>query len=168
MAKHDFGLAAHISAEAVGVPGQRRFRLCVVGESGQSASMWLEKEQLTALGTAIEAVLGDESYVHGTAALDDEIEEPPFPLSPTFDFRLARLSMALEKGTKTMVLLASAGLDDEADDTVSFAFGLRRGYELKQEIASVVAAGRRPCPLCGGPIDPAGHVCVKANGHNPR
>ena len=29
---------------------------------------------------------------------------------------------------------------------------------------SVVAAGRAPCPFCGGPIDPDGHLCPRANG----
>ena len=30
---------------------------------------------------------------------------------------------------------------------------------------SVVAAGRPPCPFCGGPIDPDGHLCPRANGY---
>ena len=29
----------------------------------------------------------------------------------------------------------------------------------------VVAAGRPPCPLCGEPLDPQGHFCVRRNGH---
>jgi uncharacterized repeat protein (TIGR03847 family) len=29
----------------------------------------------------------------------------------------------------------------------------------------VVAAGRPPCPLCGNPLDPQGHVCPRQNGH---
>ena len=29
----------------------------------------------------------------------------------------------------------------------------------------VVAAGRPPCPLCGLPLDPDGHVCPRQNGH---
>jgi len=28
----------------------------------------------------------------------------------------------------------------------------------------VVAAGREPCPFCGGPMDPQGHLCPRANG----
>ncbi|WP_310963498.1 DUF3090 family protein [Nocardioides terrisoli] len=30
--------------------------------------------------------------------------------------------------------------------------------------ASVVAAGREQCQFCGGPIDPDGHLCPRANG----
>ena len=29
---------------------------------------------------------------------------------------------------------------------------------------AVVGAGREPCPFCGGPLDPAGHLCPRANG----
>lgn len=30
---------------------------------------------------------------------------------------------------------------------------------------AVVGAGRRPCPLCGDPLDAEGHVCARANGY---
>jgi uncharacterized repeat protein (TIGR03847 family) len=30
---------------------------------------------------------------------------------------------------------------------------------------AIIAAGRRPCPFCGGPIDPVGHLCPRANGY---
>jgi uncharacterized repeat protein (TIGR03847 family) len=30
--------------------------------------------------------------------------------------------------------------------------------------ASVVSAGRPPCQFCGGPVDPEGHLCPRANG----
>jgi uncharacterized repeat protein (TIGR03847 family) len=29
----------------------------------------------------------------------------------------------------------------------------------------VVASGRPPCPLCGQPLDPIGHICPRRNGH---
>jgi uncharacterized repeat protein (TIGR03847 family) len=29
----------------------------------------------------------------------------------------------------------------------------------------VVASGRPPCPLCGQPLDPTGHLCPRRNGH---
>ncbi|MHB8341348.1 MAG: DUF3090 family protein [Mycobacteriales bacterium] len=34
-----------------------------------------------------------------------------------------------------------------------------------ERAARVVAAGRPPCPLCGLPLDAAGHVCPRLNGH---
>jgi uncharacterized repeat protein (TIGR03847 family) len=29
----------------------------------------------------------------------------------------------------------------------------------------LVAAGRPPCPFCLQPLDPAGHICPRANGY---
>ncbi len=31
--------------------------------------------------------------------------------------------------------------------------------------APLVAAGRPPCPFCGNPLDPDGHICPRANGY---
>jgi len=31
--------------------------------------------------------------------------------------------------------------------------------------SAAVEGGRPPCPLCGGPLDPSGHVCPRLNGH---
>jgi uncharacterized repeat protein (TIGR03847 family) len=33
-----------------------------------------------------------------------------------------------------------------------------------QRALSVVSAGRPPCQFCGGPLDPEGHICPRANG----
>jgi len=30
---------------------------------------------------------------------------------------------------------------------------------------ALVAAGRAPCPFCGEPLDPEGHICPRANGY---
>ena len=29
----------------------------------------------------------------------------------------------------------------------------------------LMKGGRPPCPVCSGPMDPAGHVCPRSNGH---
>ena len=40
---------------------------------------------------------------------------------------------------------------------------MARSFAARAE--SVVAAGRAPCPFCGGPIDADGHLCPRANGY---
>ena len=37
--------------------------------------------------------------------------------------------------------------------------------EFADRAQAVVSAGRPPCPFCGLPLDPAGHVCPRQNGH---
>lgn len=166
MASYQFGPVISVEAEAIGQPGQRRFRIKALAPTGESASIWLEKEQLSALGDAIETVLREEDYEYEAPPLDDFTETPPFPLNATVDFRAAQLSMGVNRETRHIVLIAADGDDDGV--SVVFEFPYQRGFELRKEIADTVAAGRPPCPLCGAPIDPTGHVCPRANGHHPR
>ena len=50
--RHNMGRVKWIGAEALGVPGQRTFRLLAYTEA-MSAQLWLEKEQLQALAEAV-------------------------------------------------------------------------------------------------------------------
>ena len=52
----DFGRAQLLGAEAIGEPGNRRFRIYARSLRG-SASLWLEREQLDALGQALEQLI---------------------------------------------------------------------------------------------------------------
>ncbi len=164
-----FGPLIYIAAEAIGQPGQRRFRLKAMNEAAETAFFWLEKEQLAALGEAIENVLTAEKYEYQRIPADDADQDPVFPLNATVDFRLGQLSIGIDRENHQLVLITSDGLDDDEDDSqnVTMMFDYRLGYELRREIATVVAAGRPPCPLCTAPMDPSGHVCVRTNGHNP-
>lgn len=162
----DLGPLIHISAEAIGRPGQRRFRLRVVNGSGFAASLWLEKEQLNALGDAIETVLDDEGYDYVPLSPDDAPPRLEAPQSFDLDLQLFQLSMGVNSEDRRIVLIAADGPPD-ADDTIGLTmeFDYRSGYELRQQIAEVIAAGRPLCPLCTAPMDPGGHMCVRRNGH---
>jgi uncharacterized repeat protein (TIGR03847 family) len=166
---HELGPLTHISAEAIGEPGQRRFRLRALAGDGQSASLWLEKEQLNALSDAIETVLTDEGYEASLRRLDDFDPEPVFPLNARIDLQIGQLSMGINRDTRHVVLIATDRAETAESDaiTVTFEFDYRRASEFREQARAVVAAGRPPCPLCTAPMDPAGHVCVRTNGHNP-
>lgn len=164
----EFGPLAHIRPEAIGQPGQRRFRLIAMNDVGESAFLWLEKEQLIALAEAIENVLTAEGYEHQVHPMGDLPEEPVYPLNPTIEVRLTQLSMGVNRETRAVVLICADGPSEEDDTTaVTMNFDYRRAFDLRRMITEVVAAGRPPCPLCTAPMDPSGHVCVRTNGHNP-
>jgi uncharacterized repeat protein (TIGR03847 family) len=62
--------------------------------------------------------------------------------------------------------------DDAEDDGETSAGASARFRLTRAQVAAfvtrareLVAAGRPPCPLCGGPLDPDGHVCPRTNGH---
>ena len=157
-----------IAAESRGQPGQRRFRLQAINDEGDSAAIWLEKEQLAAVGDAIETVLKDEGYEYQRHPLDDVEEPPVFPWKAAIEMQAGQLSMGVNRETQRVVLiLAEQTVEDAEPDSVTFELDFRRGHELRRQITDVVAAGRQPCPLCTAPMDPAGHVCVKTNGHHP-
>lgn len=165
MGRRDLGIALYVTAEARGEPGQRTFRVCVLAPEGLSLSLWLEKEQLSALGEAIGAALGEAGYSYAPLALDDQEAPPPFPATPVLDLRAGQLALGVDTSRRVIVLTAD---ESGEDDAVSVAIGFREAWELRARIAEVVAAGRQPCPLCSAPMDPRGHVCVRSNGHHPR
>ena len=66
--------------------------------------------------------------------------------------------------------------DDEPDDLAP-PVGEEEGYlarlyftaaqarAMATRGSAAVERGRPPCPLCGGPLDPSGHICPRLNGH---
>ena len=40
-----------------------------------------------------------------------------------------------------------------------------RARAFARRAQSIVAAGRPPCPFCGGPLETDGHICPRANGY---
>ena len=56
--------------------------------------------------------------------------------------------------------------DPEEVFLVRITAGLARAFVKRA--AQVLEAGRPGCPFCGHPIDPDGHLCVRANGFRRR
>jgi len=54
----------------------------------------------------------------------------------------------------------------EVDASEVLVVKLEAGYarSFVRRAQSVVSAGRAPCPFCGNPLDPEGHICPRANG----
>jgi len=72
-------------------------------------------------------------------------------------------------GTPAGELLAAfegtADDDDDGPDTLRVKLSAEDARGFVNGALAVVAAGRLPCPLCGQPLDPAGHICPRRNGH---
>ena len=159
----DFGLARGVDAQVFGQPGQRTFRLRIVGAASETASIWLEKEQMQALSLALKQMLSQLEY--------DQEPPPPdiaeFPVVADQDLRIGRMGMGFNAPDRTVILyLYEAGLEDDDDPTIRARFSQEQCAGLSQQLDDVVAGGRPICPLCGAPIDAGGHMCVRANGHS--
>jgi len=66
------------------------------------------------------------------------------------------------------LLAAFEGVDDDDEDgpdTLRVRLTPAEARTFVNGALTVVAAGRLPCPLCGQPLDPQGHICPRRNGH---
>lgn len=179
----DLGPVDVLGAEAIGQPGQRRFRLFVRSRAG-SAVMWMEKEQLNSLSLALDRFLAQLSggQLLRTEAQAGQRPQPAtmpanFPRTPDYDFQVAQIKIGYDEYRNHFLLSITpleiimepgqepqAVVDEEA--AVAFYFDLQQAQQLSENIATIVSAGRPVCPFCGTPLDGSPHACVKQNGHH--
>jgi uncharacterized repeat protein (TIGR03847 family) len=55
--------------------------------------------------------------------------------------------------------------DDEGPDVLRVRLTADSARSFVVRATRIVASGRPPCPLCGQPLDPQGHICPRRNGH---
>ena len=166
---HNYDLVTVLSAEAVGVPGQRRFRV-ISGIGTDVVSLWMEKEQLNALGLAIAQLLEQltESGLIKSPIVSspDDAPSAPSPASP--EYLVSKIMIGYDEERKLVAVFAHDVEQDDDDDPIFSGHAtLEMAQALSERIETVVAAGRPRCPRCGAPIGPEGHVCPHNNGHLP-
>ena len=166
--RHDYGPVARLEAEAIGEPGRRTFRVLAANDS-RAASLWLEKEQLAALGRAIETQLGRLRALRADRDTPSPDPGGGYQGQPALDFRVGQLALGFDE-REGMFLLLAYTVDDADEDRPTFSCqGTPAQFRsLASLIEKVVAGGRPACPLCGLPMDPSGHVCIRTNGYFKR
>jgi uncharacterized repeat protein (TIGR03847 family) len=168
-------------AGTVGQPGDRTFYLQASG-GGRTVSVALEKAQVSVLAERLEELLEEvrrrgagevpalpPPELEDTAPLDAPVEE---------EFRVGSMGLAWDADISRVVVEALAQPETEADAEVEPMSETDDGPNVLRVVLTadharafirraqrVVAAGRPPCPLCGLPLDPEGHVCPRQNGH---
>jgi uncharacterized repeat protein (TIGR03847 family) len=162
--QNDYGRASSVDAEAIGQPGQRRFRLLVRSDAG-AAAVWMEKQQLDAIGIWLNESLERLDKEQPSSEADEE----PSPFGAIFDldFRASQIGLGYAEDANLFAIQAYDSDSALQSQSPTFRCFLSRGQcrVLARKIAAVVAGGRPICPLCESPMDPSGHVCPKANGH---
>jgi uncharacterized repeat protein (TIGR03847 family) len=163
MTVEEFDAAERLAVGAFGDPGQRVFVL-QVEQGGRVLTVKVEKRQVAELAT------------HLTSAMADR---PPVELGPSVAARLTSeaepawvvgaMHLAYDGATERVSLVLEEFQSEEDDEQASarISVSVAQALALATEIADLVAAGRPPCPHCGYPLDPTGHVCPKSNGHRP-
>ena len=165
-ARYRLGALSRISAEAIGTPGKRTFKL-VLASGAASVSLWLEKEQLFQLATHIQGIIS--SLMSGSQSSEGEPPDPEWDQGITnLDFKVSKLALGHDSSTNSFLFFAHDVEEQEEESAkVSFWLSRRQGEGLAEGALRVCAAGRPPCVLCGQPIDPEGHMCPRSNGHGP-
>ncbi len=143
--RREFDDVVRIVAEAIGQPGQRRFRL-VVSTQSEAAFLWMEKQQLQALGVAFEQIL---TQIEGAGVVANLFpitgEEPAQPviLGPN-EYQVGRLAVGFDEERNVITILAHEISDDD-DEAPSFVCHITpdQSGALAIQIRRTVIAGAR-------------------------
>ena len=168
---NQFGHITSFKAEAIGQPGERRFRLLVEAADGRTAVLWLEKEQLFNLAVTLKRLIAITEGAEGSAG---ELEaagaggwETPEASTPHLDLQVGRLAVQYDEPQKQVVITAySVESPEDADlPDLSLVSDRAEVSAFADQALQVCAAGRPLCPLCGAPMGPGQHICPRHNGH---
>jgi uncharacterized repeat protein (TIGR03847 family) len=186
---HRYDLPERFVAGTVGPPGHRTFFL--QARSGtRLTSVALEKQQVAVLAERIDTLLDEVMRAEGGAgvvpAVTPTAMEDVAPLEQPIEeeFRAGTMTLAWDSDDGRVVIEVFA-LDDTEPTTTSAADEVLEEELTAEEMLvvsltpaaarafctraqAVVAAGRPPCQFCGNPLDPAGHLCPRANGFRRR
>src|SRR5512139_4065548 len=181
---HSYDPPERFVAGTVGEPGQRTFFL-QARAGARVTSVALEKQQVAVLATRIDELLDEvmntgsgEGTVPAVAPLDLEDAEP-LEQPIVEEFRAGTMTLSWDSSDERIVVevfpfteesvVSPDQPEEEIEEpepeelfVVRMPAGLARAFSKRAQ--AVVAAGRQPCPFCGGPLDPEGHLCPRANG----
>lgn len=170
----ELGSPQRVTVGTIGPVGQRAFYLQARAEQ-TLVTLKLEKQQVGALCQHLGRLLQDLPRP-GELPSEEVLELEEFEEA---SFSVGALAVAYDASNDRVVLLAEEVVRDVSDEDDGEGEGSETGSEarfaLTREQAAALAirgtalveAGRPPCPLCGFPLDPRGHVCPRTNGHEP-
>jgi uncharacterized repeat protein (TIGR03847 family) len=164
----EFTEADSVTVGTVGTPGRRVF-LLQVQAADTVVTLKLEKQQVASMGAAFAERLAD---LPAAGELPSEVElRQPLEVAWVIGAMALGYLDTLDRLVLDAVEAVPVNEDDEPTEPQG-RFRLLLTREQAQALAiragQLVEAGRPPCPLCGRPLDPAGHTCPKKNGkHAP-
>jgi uncharacterized repeat protein (TIGR03847 family) len=162
----------------VGEPGERTFFLQAVGD-GRTVSVALEKQQVAVLADKLDQLLDEIVARTGTALPAGEPDNEALETPVDEEFRVSAMALAWDGDSGLIVIEAQSASEDpevaeetlledveDGPDALRVRIEPTTARAFVQRARLVLAAGRATCPLCGRPLDPAGHVCPRLNGYH--
>jgi uncharacterized repeat protein (TIGR03847 family) len=185
---HRFDPPERFIAGTVGEPGHRTFFL-QAREGARVVSVALEKQQVEILGERIDELLDELMTAGGIASMIpaitpvEQVDNGPLEQPIVEEFRAGTITLSWDAEDERVVVEVfpvvevAIPIEADEDDLVDLPIDEPEPEELfvvrltpaqarifATRAASVVSAGRPSCQFCGGPVDPAGHLCPRANG----
>ncbi len=164
---------SRVTVGTVGPVGERLFVL-QAREGVQLVTIKVEKIQVASLATYLGRMLRQlerpkELPEDAELALES-FEEPDFTaeaLALTYDEVSDRVVLVVDEvdRSETEEEPEVTGLDLEGA-MARLSMTREQAAALAIRATELVEAGRPPCPLCGYPLDPRGHVCPRTNGNS--
>ena len=161
----------HITADAIGKPGQRVFYLQAYQDQ-RTITVIIEKAQLNQLAIGIEKFLAqlsekDPDLPEASGDHVDDVMRINPPVDPLF--RAGEIGLGYDKDRDLVVVFVKEILTEEDDPenaaVIRFWASRTQVRMLARWGMQVVSRGRPVCPQCGQPEEPEGHFCPKKNGH---
>jgi uncharacterized repeat protein (TIGR03847 family) len=167
-------------AEAIGEPGHRTFYL-QAAQGRRVCTVAIEKAQVAVLAERLGLLIAEVErrgveLPPGTAStVTRGLDEPVIEA-----FRVGAMTLTWDGQREALVVEAREVTDDDDEDEesdedddqredgpdllrVQLSAPAARGFIARA--TEVVQAGRLPCPLCGQPLNPEGHLCPRKNGY---
>lgn len=171
-----FNDISRFTVGTVGLPGERTFYLQF--KSGNVViSASLEKSQVAALSERLNYMLREIRLVHPLAPRPQLMRDSlPLDMPVMDEFRIGSIAIFFDEESEMIqVDLREMNLrEDEIDEdlpalddveVIRLFITASQAKTFHDRAELVIAAGRQPCPFCGFPIDPQGHLCARANGY---
>ena len=166
--RYEFTNPDRFIAGTVGEPGGRAFYL-QVRASSRLFSVAVEKAQVQALSARLEVMIAEIRKTDPLLIIE-KLPTDDAPLESPIDaeFQIGAMSLAWDDDSKLICVELFELEDDEEESegevvAVNISIAMAAAFSLRSK--AVVNAGRLPCPFCGIPIDPRGHLCPRANGY---
>lgn len=154
--KYEFDAPDKVMVGVRGEVGARLF-LLQARQGRRLVILKCEKLQLAALAQWISQVLDDMGRPGHLP--DDFALEPEYEV----DFPVGDIAIAVDEEREVVEVTFESV--DEGEDVATITLTKELAGGLAIAITRLIEAGRPPCPLCGGPLDPRGHDCPRTNGH---
>jgi uncharacterized repeat protein (TIGR03847 family) len=166
--KYEFVEPHRFVAGTVGQPGERAFFLQVRSGS-RLVSVAVEKAQVQSIATRLEVMISEIRKSNPLLGIEKlAMDDAPLESPIDAEFQVGAISLAWNEDIGLISVELFELEDDEEDsegDVVELTLSVAMAVAFVTRSKAVVNAGRLPCPFCGIPIDPRGHLCPRANGY---